>query len=88
MRYDITPSDKGEVALNICFTCDVIGHMIVLTNQNRLLKYSAVTGQLLAEVDIVLFLVIIMTSILYLRYIHYTTQDVVLSQLVIMDDTL
>ena len=88
MRYDITPSDKGEVALSICFTCDVIGHMIVLTNQNRLLKYSAVAGQLLAEVDIVLFLVIIMISILFLRYIHYTTQDVVLSQLVIMDDTL
>ena len=62
--------------------------MIVLTNQNRLLKYSAVTGQLLAEVDIVLFLVIIMISILYLRYIHYTAQDVVLSQLVIMDYTL
>ena len=64
MRYDITPCDKGEQALSICFTCDVIGHMIVLTNQNRLLKYSAVTGQLLAEVHIALFL-IIMTSILY-----------------------
>lgn len=55
MRYDITPCDKGEQALSICFTCDVIGHMIVLTNQNRLLKYSAVTGQLLAEVHIALF---------------------------------
>lgn len=52
MRYDISlHGQEDEFPLQICFSSDNIDHMIVLTNQNRLLKYSTVSGELITAVS-------------------------------------
>ena len=55
MRYDITVNSQiNELPINLCFTCNTIGHMIVLTNQNRLLKYSSVSGEFITSVSLII----------------------------------
>ena len=47
---DTEPQYMLDAVTGLCFSPPVIGHLIVITAQSRLLKFDAKSGQMISEV--------------------------------------